>query len=109
ALLAERSGMARRDVLVGGALGALALWSLLSVVWAPGPDAPVLAAERVLLYAVAAAVLLLGLTRERVEGLLGRLVAGIAVVALWALETRLFQGDLGEPGDLLSGTRLVRP
>jgi hypothetical protein len=42
ALLAEQTGAGRRDLALVAALIALGLWSLLSVAWSPGPDAPVL-------------------------------------------------------------------
>src|SRR5207248_5104857 len=70
---------------------------------------PAFAAERALVYVAGAAIAVVGLRRERVAWLLGGLLGGISIVGLWALETRLFEGDLGQAGDLLSGTRLVRP
>src|SRR3954451_9119435 len=105
----ERIAAGRAELVAVAALGGLAVWSAVSAAWAPGPDGAVFAAELILVYVGALGACALGLRRERVAWLRGGLAAGIGIVALWALETRLFQGDLGEPGDLLSGTRLVRP
>jgi hypothetical protein len=105
----ERVAAGRAELLAVASLGSLAVWSAVSAAWAPGPDGAVFAAELVLVYAGALGACALALARERVAWLLGGLLAGTGAVALWALETRLVQGDLGTAGDLLSGTRLVRP
>jgi O-antigen ligase len=109
ALGGTRTGLRSRDVMLVGALVGLAGWSLASAAWAPGPDGAVLAGELVLVYAAAVGAGVVALARDRVPWLLGGLLAGIVGVALWSLETRLVQGDLGTPGDVLSGTRLERP
>src|SRR3954470_7666650 len=72
-LVAGQTWRGRLDLALVRALGALALWSLASILWSPGPDAPVLSTERILVYLGAVAVALAGLERERVEWLLAGL------------------------------------
>ncbi len=93
-----------------GGLGAFALWALLSTVWSPGATAPVLEAERGLLYvaAAAAAILLLSF-REAFSALLGGVLGGAVAVALYALATRLFPGRVGGAYDPSSGYQLAEP
>src|SRR5947209_6242514 len=70
-LVAEGIQTGPLDLALVGALAAFAGWSLLSVLWSPGPDEPAFAAERVLVYVAGAAVAVVGLRRERVAWLLG--------------------------------------
>ena len=94
-------------------LGGLALfagWAALSSLWSPGAGAPVLEAERGILYVAAtAAALLLLSTREAAAGLLGGVVAGAVLVSLYALGTRLFPGHVGGAYDPSSGYQLAEP
>ena len=79
-----------------GGLALLAGWAALSSLWSPGAAAPVLEAERGILYVAAtAAALLLLSTREAAASLLGGVVAGVVLVSLYALGTRLFPGHIG--------------
>jgi len=90
-------------------LVALALWQLTSVLWSTGAALPVLDAERSLLYASAAAALLLSLTPTRVESLLPGVALGVTVVAVYALATRLAPGSLGGAYDPSAGYQLAKP
>ena len=89
---------------------ALSLWAGLSTIWSAGAAAPVLEAERGLVYvaATAAAVLMLSL-RADVRALLGGVVSGAVVVSLYALATRLFPGRVGGAYDPSSGYQLAEP
>ena len=108
-IVANGVALSRRDVLVVASLLAFCAWSLVSVAWSDGPDQPVQAAERSLIYVAALAALLLTVSRERVPWLLGGLLGGITVVCLYALSTRLFAGSVGHASDVLAGTRLAEP
>jgi O-Antigen ligase/Tetratricopeptide repeat len=93
-----------------GGLTLFATWAALSALWSPGAAAPVLAAERGILYVAAtAAALLLLSTREAAAGLLGGVVAGTVLVSLYALATRLFPGHVGGAYDPSSGYQLAEP
>src|SRR5262245_39798880 len=63
-IVSDTLTVTRRDLLAVGALAAFATWSLVSIAWSSGPDAPVQAAERDLIYVAALAALLLALSRE---------------------------------------------
>jgi hypothetical protein len=108
-LLAEQLTLRPRELVLAGGLLALAGWTFVSIAWSPGPDAPVLAAEKALVYAVAVAALLVSLSRERVPWLLAGIAAGVVVVCAYALCTRLFTGDVGYLEDAISGSRLAAP
>jgi hypothetical protein len=93
-----------------GGLTLFAGWAALSSFWSPGAAAPVLEAERGVLYVAAtAAALLLLSTREAAAALLGGIVAGAVLVSLYALGTRLFPGHLGGAYDPSSGYQLAEP
>ena len=108
-LAADEVSLDRRSLALVGGLAGLTLWALASVVWAPAAAWPVLDAERGLLYAVAAAALVLVVTRERVTSLLAGVVAGVTAVSLYALATRLFPGHVGGAYDPSSGYQLAEP
>ena len=109
-LIADLPRPARLELAFLGCLAALALWALLSTTWSPGATAQVLEAERGMLYvaAAAAAILLLSF-REAFAALLGGILAGAVAVALYALGTRLFPGDVGGAYDPSSGYQLAEP
>ncbi|MGH3136680.1 MAG: O-antigen ligase family protein, partial [Gaiellaceae bacterium] len=107
--VAEEVPFDRRSLALVGGLAGLAIWSLVSVVWSPAPAWPVLEAERGLLYTVAAAALVLVVTRERVASLVAGIVAGATAVSLYALATRLFPGGVGGPYEPASGYQLAAP
>jgi hypothetical protein len=108
-LLAERPRLRGLEWTMLLGLVGLAAWTALSVAWSPGAEQPVLAAELALVYAAGVAAVLLAGSRDRVGALLFGVLAGIVAVALYALETRLIEGRMGNPDDPLSGTRLVEP
>ena len=109
-LLTEPALPGRRALGFLAGLAALALWAGLSALWAPGAHLPVLEAERGLLYvAAAAAVLLWPRIGERASALLAGALAGIVVLSLYALGTRLFPGHLGGAYDPSSGYQLAEP
>jgi len=107
--VADEVPLDRRSVAFVGGLAGLALWALASVVWSPAAAWPVLEAERGLLYAAAAAALVLVVTRERVASLVAGIVVGATAVSLYALSTRLFPGHVGGPYDPASGYQLAAP
>jgi len=109
AFVADDVPLDRRSVAFVGGLAGLALWALVSVVWSPAAAWPVLEAERGLLYAAAAAALVLVVTRERVASLVAGFVAGASAVSLYALATRLFPGGVGGSYDPVSGYQLGAP
>lgn len=91
-------------------LTALALWAVLSSLWSPGAAAPVLEAERGVVYvAAAAAACLLLSSRDAIPALLGGVVAGAVAVSLYSLATRLFPGHVGGAYDPSSGYQLAEP
>ena len=91
-------------------LATLALWAALSSLWSQGAAAPVLEAERGVLYvAAAAAAILLFSSREAVSALLGGVVAGAVALSLYGLATRLFPGHAGGAYDPSSGYQLAEP
>ena len=91
-------------------LAAVAVWAGVSTLWSPGAAAPVLEAERGLVYVAAAvaAILLLSI-RGEVAALLGGVVAGAVLVSLYGLGTRLFPGRIGGAYDPSSGYQLAEP
>ncbi len=108
-IAADRVTLARRDLVAVAALTAFAAWSLASIAWSSGPDAPVQAAERDLLYIAALVALLLALSRDRVEWLAGGVGVGIVAVCGYALTTRLFAGSVSDPAGAIEGRRLDAP
>lgn len=91
-------------------LAALAAWALVSALWSPGAALPVLELERGLLYVAATGAALLLLARgDARQALLGGIVAGAVLVALYALATRLFPGKVGGAYDPSSGYQLAEP
>ena len=107
-VLAESMAIGPREGVVIGSLVALAGWSLLSIAWSPGADAQVLSAERILVYLAAVVAMLVSVTRDRLDWLIGGAGAGIVVVCVYALETRLIEGTVTDPG-AITGTRLDAP
>ena len=108
-LLRDRISPAPVELAVVLGLVGLAAWTVLSVVWSPGVDEPVLAAQRTLVYAAGAAAVALAVTPDRVQALLVGLACGAATISLYALETRLIEGKVGSADDVLSGSRLIEP
>ncbi len=95
-VVADPPSPGRRELVFVGGLALVAGWAAVSALWSAGAGAPVLEAERGILYvtAAAAALLLLGLPGA-VAGLLGGVVAGAVALSLYGLATRLFPGHVG--------------
>ena len=109
-LVTDAPRPSRLELAFLGGLTLFAGWAALSSFWSPGAAAPVLEAERGILYVAAtAAALLLLSTREASAGLLGGIVAGAVLVSLYALGTRLFPGHVGGAYDPSSGYQLAEP
>ena len=108
-LVADAVPRDRLSLLFVGGLVGLALWELASVIWAAAAAWPVLEAERGLIYAAAAAALVLVVRRDRVASLVMGIVAGMTLVALYALATRLFPEHLGGAHDPIGGNQLAAP
>jgi hypothetical protein len=108
-LIVERWSLGRLDAALVGALACLALWHVLSATWSPGADGPVLESERTLVYAGAAAALLLALTIESVGALLGGIAGGIVVLASYGLASRLVPSHFGDSAAAVAGSRLDEP
>jgi hypothetical protein len=89
-----------RAVVVAGALVALAAWQLVTTAWAVAPDEPVLEAERTLVYAGAATLAFLTVSRARAPDLVVSVLLGAGA----ATAGGLLQHGLGsgEPDDRLA-------
>ena len=92
-----------------GALAAFGAWQLLSLLWSSSASLPVTEFERTLLYLAAAATLILCLTAATVPALLGGIAAGVTIVSVYALGTRLAPGTIGGAYDPSSGYQLAKP
>jgi O-Antigen ligase len=92
----------RLEQLFLAALAALGAWSLLSTVWSEDPSQSVLEAQRILLYVVAGAVLLLTARRGTAHVALAGLLAALVLVCGYALSLRLFPDSLAAGGVPLS-------
>ena len=108
-LAADLPRPGRIELAFVGGLAAFALWALLSAVWSPGATAPVLEAERGLLYVPQRPQRSCCSRSGRRSGLLGGVLAGAVAVALYALATRLFPGRVGGAYDPSSGYQLAEP
>jgi hypothetical protein len=107
-VLAASPSLTRGEALFSAALGALLVWTLLSVFWASSADEPVREAERLLVYVAVALAAPLLVPRSRHTQLLGGALAGITAVAAVALTTRLFPDHLPTAEDI-DGYRLAEP
>jgi len=109
-LVADLPRPSRPQLAFLAGLAALALWAGLSTLWSAGATAPMLEAERGLLYvAAAAAAIVLLSSRAALAPLLAGVVAGAVAVSLYALATRLFPGHIGGAYDPSSGYQLAEP
>jgi len=108
-IAADAVAITRRAVAAVVALAGFAAWSLVSIAWSSGPDAPVQAAERDLIYIAALVALLLVLSPDRVEWLAGGIGIGALVVCGYALATRFFAGSVGDLAGAVEGRRLDAP
>ena len=95
-VVAESPSLGRRELAFVAGLTLVTCWVALSALWSAGAGAPILEAERGVLYvAAAAAALLLLALPGAAPGLLGGVVAGAVVLAAYGLATRLFPGHVG--------------
>jgi hypothetical protein len=104
----ERAGLGALDRLFLGALGGLAGWTALSILWSQSVPSSIAEVERVLVYVAGALAVLLVVGRTSAQRLIGGTLAGITGVACWALATRLFPQWLGT-FDPVAGYRLSQP
>ena len=108
-LLSESVEIGRSGIVLLGALAAFGAWQLLSLLWSSSPSMPVSESERTLLYLAAAATLILCLIASTVPALLGGIAAGVTIVSVYALGTRLAPGTIGGAYDPSSGYQLAKP
>jgi hypothetical protein len=87
---------------------ALSVWIALSLVWSQDLPQTVLEVERVLVYVTAVWAIGVLCETDHVRQLLGGALAGISVIALFSLATRLFPGRL-RVYDRTSVYRLAQP
>lgn len=100
--------LGRLDLALLGSVSALAMLTLVSVVWSSSPSQTPLEAQRALLYVAAIGGVLLLTRPSSVCTLLGGLTAGITIVCAWGLVDRLFPD--GTPvSDAVGATRLAEP
>lgn len=86
----------------------LALWGLVSALWAPSLTQPMLESQRTLLYAVAVFAAALAIRTRSRRALLAGIWAAVTIICIYALLTRLFPERLGYI-DTLAGYRLDEP
>ena len=106
-LVRPQQSVGLRTLAMPALLGLLAIWTLVSSAWG-SPSEAVPEVERTLAYLSAALALGLVLRRGATSGVLIGLWAGISVVCLYALATRLFPEQLGV-FDRIAGYRLSEP
>jgi hypothetical protein len=85
AITAERVELGRRAALLVGALVALAVWQVVTTAWAVAPDAPVLEAERTLVYVSALALAFLAVWARRAADLVLGVLVGVGAVTVSGL------------------------
>jgi O-Antigen ligase len=85
AILGDRVELDRRAALLVGSLVALALWQAVSRAWSLAPDASILESERTLVYAGAAAAVLLAVPRSRARELVTAVLLGATSVTTGGL------------------------
>src|SRR5436190_12720287 len=87
---------------------ALGGWIALSIVWSQDVPQTVLEVERVLVYVTVVWAIVVLAETDQARRLLGGALAGICVIALFSLATRLFPGRL-RVYDRTSAYRLAQP
>src|SRR6059036_1126881 len=80
----------RRELVGLGGLAAFSGWMLLSLAWTSSTTKTVLEVERAAMYVAVVAMLVLLARPRNIPALLAGTWAGVSVVALYALATRLF-------------------
>jgi hypothetical protein len=107
-LVRERIDVGRLELVTLGALGCFAVWTVLSVLWASSATAPVLAAERLLVYVAFLPALFLTASRRAALLPLAGVLGATTVVCTYGLGTRLFPGRL-EDFPPVDGYQLASP
>ena len=85
AILADQVEVGRRTVVLAGALFALAAWQVVTTAWAVAPDAPLLEAERTLVYASAVLLALLAVPSRRATDLVLAVLVGAGAATVSGL------------------------
>lgn len=98
-ILAERVEAGRRSAVLIGALLALVAWQLMTSAWAVEPDAPVLEAERTLVYASTALLVLLAVPSRRAGDLVLSVLMGAGSATVGGLVDHALRA--GTPGERL--------
>jgi hypothetical protein len=107
-LLRPEVPLSRLDVAYVGALASFGAWIACSLLWTTSPTQTPLELERALVYVATALLVVSAVRAAVVPAVAGGLLAGLALLALYGLATRLFPERLGtyEP---LAGYRLSSP
>ncbi len=84
-IVAERVEWGRRSATVVGALLAFALWQVATTAWAVAPDAPLLEAERTLIYATAVLIALVAVPLRNAGDLVLAVLAGAGATTVTGL------------------------
>ena len=93
-IVGAHARLGRLDLVFLGLLLAFGCWTLLSAWWSPSPTSAVFEAQRILAYLGVALLVLLIVERRTAPLLLGGCLAGVTLVAGYALLTRLLPGGL---------------
>ena len=104
AIVSDTFEVGWRDIAFVTGLAAFALWQLASIFWSDGADAPVLEAERTVIYVTAAAALFLGVRRARAETFVAGVGLGTVLAALVGLVVHLAFSDSS-----VTAERLAQP
>ena len=105
--LRATSNLGLRALVMPILLGVLSVWILVSSLWG-SPTEAVPESQRALVYVSAALALALALRRGSTMGVLVGMWAGIAIVSMYALATRLFPEQIGA-FDPIADYRLSAP
>ena len=106
-IVADRIDVSRLDATFVGALTAFVAFVGASVLWSESVPRTMLELERGVVYAAGAAALLLVARRGATSWIAAGALAAVALVAVYALVTRLFPDRFGS--DLETGYQLARP
>ena len=104
----RRARLGRLDLAFLGLLLAFGCWTLLSATWSPSTTSAVFEAQRILAYLGVVLLALLVVEKRTAPLLLGGCLAGVTLVAGYALLTRLLPGRLAT-FDTIAGYRLSDP
>jgi len=96
------------DAVAALAFAALALWSLLSLLWSDDAGATMLSTERLLVYATALAAAALVLRAHRYGALVAGVWAGATLVCGYGVLTRMYPGRFAADAEI-AGRRLAQP